>query len=76
MCANGKMKPVETISGIWGKGIRRMMEGVNSTMIYCKNFGNITMYLKYNNSIIIKKKIKKKSKAWGRRKMECEQCES
>jgi hypothetical protein len=36
MYVNGKMRPVETISGI-GVG-RRMMEGVNSTMIYYKNF--------------------------------------
>jgi hypothetical protein len=30
-----KMKPVETVPGIGGKGI-------NSTMIYCKNFVNAT----------------------------------
>jgi hypothetical protein len=36
MYINGKMIPVETIPGT-GKG--RTMEGVNSTMIYCKNFG-------------------------------------
>jgi hypothetical protein len=30
MYANGKMRPVETVPG---------MEGVNSTMIYYKNFG-------------------------------------
>jgi hypothetical protein len=33
---NGKMRSVETIPGMRGGGI--MMEGVNSTMIYCKNF--------------------------------------
>jgi hypothetical protein len=31
------MRPVETVPGIEGGG-RRMMEGVNSTVIYCKNF--------------------------------------
>jgi hypothetical protein len=39
--ANGKMRPVETISGMGRGGIRRMMEGMNSSimyLIYCKNF--------------------------------------
>jgi hypothetical protein len=36
MYENGKMRPVETIPGIGG-GIKRV-EGVNSTMIYCKEF--------------------------------------
>jgi hypothetical protein len=31
---NGKMRPIETIPGM---GRRRMMEVVNSTMLYCKN---------------------------------------
>jgi hypothetical protein len=39
MHENGKMRPVETIPGIGGEGIKRMMEGVNSTMVNCKNFG-------------------------------------
>jgi hypothetical protein len=38
MYVNGKMRPVETIPGMAGGGIRRMMEVVNSTMIHCKNF--------------------------------------
>jgi hypothetical protein len=41
MYENGKIRHVETIPGMGGGGIRRMMEGVNSTMIYliyCKNF--------------------------------------
>jgi hypothetical protein len=33
-----KMRPVETIPGIERFGIKRTMEGMNSTMIYCKNF--------------------------------------
>jgi hypothetical protein len=35
------MRPVQTIPGMMGDGIRRMVEGVNSSMIYlihCKNF--------------------------------------
>jgi hypothetical protein len=32
---NGKMRLVETIPGMEGSG--RMIEGVNSTKIYCKN---------------------------------------
>jgi hypothetical protein len=35
---NGKMRPVETIPGMWEDGERRRMEGVDSTMIDCKNF--------------------------------------
>jgi hypothetical protein len=35
--ANGKMRPVETIPGIGGGG-KRMVEGVNSSIINCKNF--------------------------------------
>jgi hypothetical protein len=41
MYVNGKMRPVETIPGIGEREIRRMVEGVNSSMIhliYCKNF--------------------------------------
>jgi hypothetical protein len=30
---NGKIKPVETIPGMWGGGSKRMMKGVNSTMM-------------------------------------------
>jgi hypothetical protein len=36
------------------------MEEVNSTMIYCKNFVNVTMYPQYNNNMIIKINFKKK----------------
>jgi hypothetical protein len=39
MYVNGKIRPVETIAGM-GWGERRMVEGVNSSMlylIYCKN---------------------------------------
>jgi hypothetical protein len=37
MYENRKMKPVETIPAM-GEGEQRMMEEVNSTLIYCKNF--------------------------------------
>jgi hypothetical protein len=33
-----KMEKVETIPGMEGGGIKEMMEGMNSAMIYCKNF--------------------------------------
>jgi hypothetical protein len=36
MYENGKMRPVETIPGMGGGW--RMMKGVSSIMIYCKNF--------------------------------------
>jgi hypothetical protein len=35
---NGKMRSVETIPGMRAGRIKRMMEVVNSSMIYCKNF--------------------------------------
>jgi hypothetical protein len=38
MYVNGKMRYDEPIPGMGEGEIRRMMEGVNSTMIYCKNF--------------------------------------
>jgi hypothetical protein len=36
MYINAKIIPVETISGM-GDGIRRAVEGMNSSMIHCKN---------------------------------------
>jgi hypothetical protein len=38
MCVNGKMRPVETIPGIEGGNIKDKDEGMNSIMIYYKNF--------------------------------------
>jgi hypothetical protein len=39
MHVNVKIRPAETIRGMRGRRTyRRMMEGVNSTMIYYKNF--------------------------------------
>jgi hypothetical protein len=41
MYVNGKMRPVETISGMGVREIKRMMKGMNSDIIYllyCKNF--------------------------------------
>jgi hypothetical protein len=45
-CTNGKMRPVETILGM---GERRMMEGVNSSMIHCKNLCIIVTVKKCHN---------------------------
>jgi hypothetical protein len=39
MYENGKIRPFETIPGMGQGGYRRMMEGVNLIMPYCKNFG-------------------------------------
>jgi hypothetical protein len=38
MYADGKMRPVEIIPGMGRGGLKRMMEEVNSSIIYCKNF--------------------------------------
>jgi hypothetical protein len=38
MYEDGKMRPVETIPEMGARGKRRVMEEVNSSMIYCKNF--------------------------------------
>jgi hypothetical protein len=41
MYVNGKIRPVETIPGMGGVGIKENGgggEGVNSSRIYCKNF--------------------------------------
>jgi hypothetical protein len=38
MHENGKMRSIGTIPGIGRGNIRRKMEGMNSTLIYCKNF--------------------------------------
>jgi hypothetical protein len=38
MYENGKMRPDETIPGIGGGAIKENDGGVNSTMIYHKNF--------------------------------------
>jgi hypothetical protein len=54
ICNHMKMeqtRPVETIPGMREGGQRRMMEGVNSTMIYCNNFINVTMFPQYNIKI-------------------------
>jgi hypothetical protein len=55
MYENGKMTPVETILGMGERELRRMMEWMNSSMIY---FVNVTMYPQYNNNVIIKNKTK------------------
>jgi hypothetical protein len=54
MYENGKMTPVK-LSGMGGRVIKELLEGVNSTMLHCKNFVNISVYSQYNNNTIIKK---------------------
>jgi hypothetical protein len=48
MYENVKIRPVETIPGMVGRRIKEN-DGVNSTMIYCKNFVNVTIYPHNNN---------------------------
>jgi hypothetical protein len=38
-------------NGGWG----RMMEEVYATLIYCKNFANVTMYPQYHNNNFLRK---------------------
>jgi hypothetical protein len=52
------MRPVETIIGMGGGGIKENLEGVNSTMIYYKTFVNVTVYPQYNNNMIMKSLLK------------------
>jgi hypothetical protein len=50
MHENGKMRLVETILRMVGREKkRRKMEGVNSSIIYCRNFCKFTMYPQYSN---------------------------
>jgi hypothetical protein len=49
MYENGTMRPAETIPGMGEREERRMMEGVNSTMIYCKNFCKCHYVPQYNS---------------------------
>jgi hypothetical protein len=56
MYINGKMRPVETIPGMGGGGVKENeTKGVNSILIYCvRTFENVTLYLKcINNKSII-----------------------
>jgi hypothetical protein len=44
----------------WGEGgLRRMMEGVSSSLIYCKNFCKCHNVNQYNNKMIKNKTNKK-----------------
>jgi hypothetical protein len=55
MYVNEKIRPVETIQGIGERRYRRMMEWVNSSMIYLTyvtTLVNATMYPKHNNKNI------------------------
>jgi hypothetical protein len=47
MYVNAKMRPIETVPGMHGGGIKERGGGVNSSMIYliyCKNFHRCHMY--------------------------------
>jgi hypothetical protein len=45
MYENGKIRPVETLPGMGAEEMK-----VNSTMKYCKNLANVTMYPRYKNN--------------------------
>jgi hypothetical protein len=48
------MRPTETIPEMREGRIKGMMEGVNSSIIYCKNFVNVTVFPQYNNKKTLK----------------------
>jgi hypothetical protein len=61
MYVNGKMILVETIPGMVGVGKRRMVQGVNSSMIYliyCKNICKCYNVLPPRMTIKLKRKEK------------------
>jgi hypothetical protein len=67
MYINGKVRHVETILGMGQRGKRRMMEGVNSVMIYliyCKNFCKCHNVPHQNNKKIISQWPTDLSKVW------------
>jgi hypothetical protein len=48
MYVNEKMRPIETITGMEGEGIKKN-DGVNSTMIYYKKLCKCHNVTQYNN---------------------------
>jgi hypothetical protein len=56
MNENGKMRPVETIPGIGGRGIKENDGGGNSRMTCCENFG------KHHSITPVKQQQQKKGK--------------
>jgi hypothetical protein len=58
MYKNRKMRTVEIVVGR-GKGGIKERHGRGDSKIYCKNFGNVTMYLCYNCHILINTFLKK-----------------
>jgi hypothetical protein len=50
MYLNGKMRAVETILEVGEGGQRRVVEGMNSTMIYYKNFCKCHIESQHNNN--------------------------
>jgi hypothetical protein len=68
MYVNGKMRPVETVLGIWGGKIKENGGGVNSRMIYliyhknfckCHNVPPAQLKKKKRNAILEKDNRKK-----------------
>jgi hypothetical protein len=61
MNVNRKIRPIETIPGIGGRRINENLEGMNSTMIQCKNFCKCHN-VPPSTTIILKKKFLKSAK--------------
>jgi hypothetical protein len=64
---NGKMRPSETIAGMRGRETKENDGGVDSTMIYCKNFHKCQNASQHSNNMIIKinKNKRRKKKDWA-----------
>jgi hypothetical protein len=63
MYENGKMRPVETVPGVWGRGIKENDGGVDSRMIYlihCKNISKCHNVSPPSTTFQKLKKFKKK----------------
>jgi hypothetical protein len=56
------MRPVETVPGMGGGGIKKNDEEVNSTWYIVRTFVNVTMYPQHNNNR--KRKKEKKKLIW------------
>jgi hypothetical protein len=63
MYENGKMRPVETVPEMGGGGIKDHDGGVNSNVIYCKNFCKCHSVPQYNDNMIIKNFVKRRTVA-------------
>jgi hypothetical protein len=66
MYENGKMRPVETIWGIGGEGIKEN-DGGGEFNYDVRIFVNVTMYPQHNNNMIIKMLKNVQIEQWNKR---------